>query len=191
LKVAADCEEAMSDGNDTGKTVQKLSGGQRGVSSVLGILLMVAAFFVFYFVQPNKTTTEFSEDGTQKSVTAENRDTTVPFTTLFLAGVVILIFALNGLPLSKVSIGKNSAEVAFGDKQSVADLSASIARLVAGQMKTAGAKPAPAEIAELAASKAIAMMASRDSREKVASVLRERPQGTTTLDAALKNILGQ
>jgi hypothetical protein len=84
---------------------------QRRVGFGISALLIALAFIVLY-CPPSKATIETDHSGTIAKTVKETQDSTTPFLALFLSGITVLAFTLNGLRFSKISAGGVTAETA-------------------------------------------------------------------------------
>lgn len=88
---------------------EQLTQTERIVGALLAVVLAAIAFVVLYR-PPTKSITETSGAGGKTHVIQESQDSTNPFVALFLGGLVVFVFSLNGLRLSKISAAGVSAE---------------------------------------------------------------------------------
>jgi hypothetical protein len=76
----------------------------------LGGALLLAMALGILFCPPTKGTTTYDDSGAIKTRVIETIDASVPFVSLLIAGLGLLIFGINGLRITKVSAGDYSAE---------------------------------------------------------------------------------
>lgn len=87
----------------------ELTQTQRIGGAVVAAVLVALAFVVLY-CPPTKSITETSGAGGVTHLVQEAQDSTTPFLALFLGGLVVFVFSLNGLRFSKISAAGVSAE---------------------------------------------------------------------------------
>lgn len=93
----------------------ELNNFERKVGFGVSGVLIVLAFIVLY-CPPSRSTVETNQNGTVIKTLEEMQDPTMPFLALFLGGLTVLAFTLNGLRFSKVSAGGVTAESAKAGK---------------------------------------------------------------------------
>lgn len=83
---------------------------QRTIGTVFAVVLMLLAFMVLYH-PPAKSVTEVEDSTGEIRATKDSQDSTTPFLALFLGGLFLFVFSLNGIRFDKISAAGVSAEV--------------------------------------------------------------------------------
>lgn len=81
----------------------------RWLSSLLGVGLSIGSLVMLY-CPPEKASRELDGKGTVIKVLLESTDVTTPFLSIFLAGVALVVFGINGIRFAKITAAGVSAE---------------------------------------------------------------------------------
>ncbi len=83
--------------------------GLRWLSGIVAIILIFSSFWLVYS-PPVRAIQELDSTGKIIKTTTNQADINIPFVTIFVGGLSLLLFAVNGLLISKVAAGNLSAE---------------------------------------------------------------------------------
>lgn len=95
--------------NTSARHNQDLPTWLRWLSSILGIGLSVGSLAMLY-CPPEKVSRELDGKGTVIKVLLESTDVTTPFLSIFLAGMALVVFGINGIRFAKITAAGVSAE---------------------------------------------------------------------------------
>jgi hypothetical protein len=87
----------------------EVRGSLRWVCGLLGVVLAITALFVVYF-PPQRIATEQHGRGHTTKTTVSSADTVMPAVVLFVTGIAILLYGVNGLRITRLTAGGVSAE---------------------------------------------------------------------------------
>lgn len=91
------------------KSNDELSKSQKCIGAIVATLLISSSFFILYF-PPVKLTVETDRRGVTTKFVKEDIDSSTAFLALFVSGITVLSYALNGLRFSKISAAGVTAE---------------------------------------------------------------------------------
>ena len=101
-------------------SINELTRGIRIISAAAGFIAIVGALLLFFYYQPPVQKITEEKDavaGNTKSTTTEYRDVIAPFAAMLVGGIALGFFALNGVRLSKLSVGGISIEAFEKEKK--------------------------------------------------------------------------